>query len=162
MGATVPVDVPTAAANSRAPKASLAACPAIAYHSSHTQGADAARHAARSCTSVVATASIMGYVMKVLPVCATAAPSAVAELAPAQGTTAQDTVTFAPGGASAGGHLNPQGKPHRDPAAADHHGGDLQVPKADAAGNATLTVEIGCVTIGSSAGDIVGRSVIVR
>ena len=123
-----------------------------------------------------------------------AAPAAVADLAPTQGNAAKGTVTFAPkgdglvltarvsgltpgphgfhihengdcsapDGTSAGGHFNPQGKPHGNPAAADHHGGDLPMLEADAAGNATLTAEIGGVTIGSGAGDIVGRSVIVH
>jgi Cu-Zn family superoxide dismutase len=68
----------------------------------------------------------------------------------------------APDGTSAGGHFNPFGKAHGNPSAADHHGGDLPMLEADAAGNATLTVDVSGVTIGSGAGDIVGRSVIVH
>lgn len=68
----------------------------------------------------------------------------------------------APDGTSAGGHFNPFGKPHGNPATADHHGGDLPMLEADAAGNATLTADIAGLTIGSGAGDIVGRSVIIH
>src|SRR5215471_5473592 len=42
-------------------------------------------------------------------------------------------------GTSAGGHFNPAGKPHGDPAAPDHHAGDMPMLQADASGNATLT-----------------------
>ena len=40
----------------------------------------------------------------------------------------------APDGTSAGGHFNPSGKPHGDPAHADHHAGDLTQLVADANG----------------------------
>ena len=64
---------------------------------------------------------------------------------------------------SAGGHFNPQGKPHGAPSAADHHAGDMPMLVADGAGNAMLTAEIDGITIGSGAAtDIVGRSVIVH
>ena len=68
----------------------------------------------------------------------------------------------APDATSAGGHFNPAGKPHGDPAAADHHGGDMPMLTADAAGNATLEATIDTVTIGSGAGDIVGRAVVIH
>jgi len=58
--------------------------------------------------------------------------------------------------------LNPGGKPHGDPASADHHGGDMPMLNADASGNATIDATIDTVTIGSSAGDIVGRAVVVH
>ena len=38
---------------------------------------------------------------------------------------------------SAGGHLNPSGKPHGPPSG-EHHAGDLPALKADSAGTATL------------------------
>src|SRR6266568_7707167 len=50
-------------------------------------------------------------------------------------------------GSSAGGHFNPTGKPHGDPAAADHHAGDMPMLQADASGNATLTTDLGGLTI---------------
>ena len=65
-------------------------------------------------------------------------------------------------GMSAGGHFNPFGKPHGNPSAPDHHGGDMPMLEADAAGNATLTAELDGVTIGSGPADLVGRSVIVH
>jgi Cu-Zn family superoxide dismutase len=65
-------------------------------------------------------------------------------------------------GMSAGGHFNPFGKPHGDPAAADHHAGDMPMLVADGAGNATLTVELELMTIGDGAGDIIGKAVIVH
>ena len=68
----------------------------------------------------------------------------------------------APDATSAGGHFNPTGKPHGDPAAADHHGGDMPMLTADATGEAALEALIDTVTIGSGAGDIVGRAVIVH
>jgi Cu-Zn family superoxide dismutase len=68
----------------------------------------------------------------------------------------------APDAMSAGGHFNPGGKPHGDPANAEHHGGDMPMLNADASGNATLDATIDTVTIGSGAGDIVGRAVVVH
>jgi Cu-Zn family superoxide dismutase len=68
----------------------------------------------------------------------------------------------APDATSAGGHFNPTGKPHGDPASLDHHGGDMPMLQADASGNATLTMDLAGVTIGSGAADIVGKSVIVH
>ena len=65
-------------------------------------------------------------------------------------------------GMSAGGHFNPTNKPHGDPASADHHGGDMPMLVADASGNATLDATLDGVTIGSGAGDIVGRAVVVH
>jgi superoxide dismutase, Cu-Zn family len=68
----------------------------------------------------------------------------------------------APDGTSAGGHFNPTGKPHGDPAHADHHGGDMPMLVADASGNAMLDTLLDTVTIGGGAADIVGRAVIVH
>jgi Cu-Zn family superoxide dismutase len=65
-------------------------------------------------------------------------------------------------GMSAGGHFNPTGKPHGDPNAPDHHVGDMPMLQADASGNATLSVELGVITVGSGITDIVGKSVIVH
>lgn len=65
-------------------------------------------------------------------------------------------------GMSAGGHFNPFGKPHGNPAAADHHAGDMPALDADASGNASLTADLSGVTIGSGAGGIIGKAVIVH
>ena len=65
-------------------------------------------------------------------------------------------------GTSAGGHFNPLGKAHGDPSTPDHHGGDMPMVVADAAGNATLSAELDVIAVGSGAADIVGRSVVVH
>jgi len=68
----------------------------------------------------------------------------------------------APDAMSAGGHFNPAGKPHGSPDTPDHHAGDMPMLQADASGNATLTADLTGVAVGSGAGDIVGKSVIVH
>lgn len=65
-------------------------------------------------------------------------------------------------GMSAGGHFNPRGKPHAAPTTMDRHTGDMPMLVADAAGNATLVVELDLITIGSGENDIVGRGLIVH
>lgn len=67
----------------------------------------------------------------------------------------------APDGMSAGGHFNPQSKAHGDPAAADHHAGDMPQLVADASGKAKLSAELNPMTIGGT-NDIVGKAVIVH
>ncbi|MGE5738882.1 MAG: superoxide dismutase family protein [Betaproteobacteria bacterium] len=68
----------------------------------------------------------------------------------------------APDATSAGGHFNPTNRPHGNPAAGEHHGGDMPMLDADAAGNATLDVTIDTVTLASGANGIVGRAVVVH
>ena len=68
----------------------------------------------------------------------------------------------APDATSAGGHFNPAGKPHGAPGSPDHHAGDMPMLQADANGHATLTADLSGASIGSGAGDIVGKSVIVH
>ncbi len=63
---------------------------------------------------------------------------------------------------SAGGHFNPTGKPHGNPSALDHHTGDMPMLVADASGNASLSMELGGMTVGGGVTDIVGKSVIVH
>ena len=63
---------------------------------------------------------------------------------------------------SAGGHFNPLGKPHAHPSTAERHTGDMPMLVADASGNATLTAELDLLGIGSGAGDVVGKSVVVH
>ena len=65
-------------------------------------------------------------------------------------------------GMSAGGHFNPLGKPHAHPTTADRHAGDMPMLVADAAGSASLTVELDVITVGSGAADVIGRGVIVH
>ena len=65
-------------------------------------------------------------------------------------------------GMSAGGHFNPTGKPHGNPSVPDHHTGDMMMLVADASGNVSLSMELGAMTIGSGATDIVGKAVIVH
>ena len=68
----------------------------------------------------------------------------------------------APDATSAGGHFNPTGKQHGAPDAADHHAGDMPMLQADSSGNASLTVDIAGLTIGSGASDVVGKSVVLH
>lgn len=65
-------------------------------------------------------------------------------------------------GMSAGGHFNPFGKPHGNPLQPDHHGGDMPMLIADAYGEANLTTELGGITVGSGAGDVIGKAVVVH
>ena len=65
-------------------------------------------------------------------------------------------------GMSAGGHFNPLGKPHGHPSRADHHAGDMPMLMADSYGDANLTTELDDITVGSGAGDVVGKAVIVH
>ena len=63
---------------------------------------------------------------------------------------------------SAGGHFNPTNKPHGNPAAGDHHGGDMPMLEADAGGNAALDVTLDTITLDTGANGVVGRAVIVH
>ena len=65
-------------------------------------------------------------------------------------------------GMSAGGHFNPQGKPHAQPTTADRHAGDMPMLVADSAGNASFTAELDVITIGGGSADVVGKGVIVH
>ena len=67
----------------------------------------------------------------------------------------------APDFTSAGGHFNPNGKPHGDPAHADHHVGDMPMLVADASGKATLRSDVSPMAL-SGADGITGRSVVVH
>jgi Cu-Zn family superoxide dismutase len=68
----------------------------------------------------------------------------------------------APDATSAGAHFNPTAKPHGNPAAGEHHGGDMPMLEADAAGNAVLDVTLDTIALGSGSNSIVGRAVIVH
>ncbi len=65
-------------------------------------------------------------------------------------------------GMSAAGHFNPLGKPHAHPSTSDRHAGDMPMLVADAAGNASLTVELDVITVGSGLADVIGKGVIVH
>ncbi len=65
-------------------------------------------------------------------------------------------------GMSAGGHFNPQGKPHGHPAMAERHAGDLPALKADASGKASISVEVTMITLGDGPTGIIGRGLIVH
>ena len=64
-------------------------------------------------------------------------------------------------GSSAGGHFNPDGKPH-GPQGAAHHAGDLPALKADANGVVDQKFMLAGPTIADGPASLVGRSVIVH
>jgi Cu-Zn family superoxide dismutase len=69
----------------------------------------------------------------------------------------------APDFSSAGGHFNPDGKPHGDPGAGAHHVGDMPALVADASGRAKARAELRSMSVGGGgANDIVGKSVVVH
>ena len=65
-------------------------------------------------------------------------------------------------GMSAGGHFNPLGKPHAHPSTSNRHAGDMPALKADANGNATLSVELDVITVAEGPTSIIGRGLIVH
>ena len=64
-------------------------------------------------------------------------------------------------GMSAGGHFNPEGKPH-GPQTAPHHAGDMPSLKADAGGRAKATFVLEGVTVSPGPTSVVGRGLIVH
>jgi superoxide dismutase, Cu-Zn family len=66
-----------------------------------------------------------------------------------------------PDGSSAGGHFNPDGKPH-GPQSADHHAGDLPALKADAQGQVDQKFMLMGVGLAGGPLSVVGRAVIVH
>ena len=65
-------------------------------------------------------------------------------------------------GLSAGGHFNPDGKPHGNPSDAVRHAGDFPSLKADASGVARFSFESSSIAVGGGASDVVGRGLIVH
>ena len=65
-------------------------------------------------------------------------------------------------GMSTGGHFNPLGKPHSNPSTPERHAGDLPALKADASGNARLTVDLDVITVAEGKTSVVGRGLIVH
>lgn len=64
-------------------------------------------------------------------------------------------------GMSAGGHFNPDGKPH-GPQDAPHHAGDMPSLKADANGRASATFVLEGVTVAPGPRSLAGRGLIVH
>jgi Cu-Zn family superoxide dismutase len=64
-------------------------------------------------------------------------------------------------GMGAGGHFNPDGKPH-GPQSADHHAGDMPSLVSDSYGNANASFVLHGVSIGAGGADLVGRGIIVH
>ncbi len=65
-------------------------------------------------------------------------------------------------GESAGGHFNPDGKPHGMPGGMAHHAGDFPMLKADASGAASFDFEAAAITVGTGMADVVGKGLIVH
>jgi Cu-Zn family superoxide dismutase len=64
-------------------------------------------------------------------------------------------------GSSAGGHFNPDGKPH-GPQSGAHHAGDMPALKADANGVADVKFSLHGPTVSAGTTSLVGRAVIVH
>ena len=67
----------------------------------------------------------------------------------------------APDASSAGGHFNPEGKPHGAPGAAEHHVGDLGNVEANAAGQAETDLHFDFLTM-DGPNSIIGKAVVVH
>lgn len=65
-------------------------------------------------------------------------------------------------GMSAGGHFNPKGSPHGHHSTPARHAGDMPNLKADASGNASMSVEIDLITVSDGPTSVVGRGLIVH
>jgi len=65
-------------------------------------------------------------------------------------------------GSSAGGHFNPDGKPHGAPDSAMSHAGDYGNLTADASGHAVLTLVSRRITLDQGPTGVLGRAVIVH
>ncbi|MDB5778619.1 MAG: Superoxide dismutase [Polaromonas sp.] len=65
-------------------------------------------------------------------------------------------------GMAAGGHFNPGGQPHGKHDGMANHAGDLPSLKADASGVARFSFESRGIAVGSGAGNILGRGLIVH
>ena len=65
-------------------------------------------------------------------------------------------------GMSTKGHFNPLGKPHGNPASADHHAGDLPALHAEKSGRAKTQAVIEGVTLSPGPTSIMGRGLIIH
>ncbi len=68
----------------------------------------------------------------------------------------------APDGSSAGGHFNPDGKPHGGPDSPEHHRGDLGNIEADATGTAQVNIHMPGITLDSGPDSVMGKAIIVH
>ena len=68
----------------------------------------------------------------------------------------------APDAMSAKGHFNPAGKPHGNPASAEHHAGDLPALQADKDGRAKLDTMVDGITLAPGPTSIIGRGLIIH
>jgi len=68
----------------------------------------------------------------------------------------------APDAAGAGGHFNPFGKPHGDPARPAHHAGDLPMLVAGADGTARFEALMDGISLQNGPANILGRSVVIH
>ena len=68
----------------------------------------------------------------------------------------------APDATSAGGHFNPDGKPHGHPSHGPHHLGDMPMLEADGGGNATLKAFLPGLALGGGPTGLAGRAVVVH
>lgn len=64
--------------------------------------------------------------------------------------------------AGAGGHLNPDGKPHAHYGKAERHAGDLRNLSADMEGNAVYAFETGLLTVRPGPASVVGKAVVIH
>lgn len=68
----------------------------------------------------------------------------------------------APDASSAKGHFNPAGKAHGHHDSSERHAGDIPNLVADAAGNASISVEVTMLSLGGDANGVIGRSVVIH
>lgn len=67
-----------------------------------------------------------------------------------------------PDGTSAGGHFNPDKKPHAGPGADHHHAGDFGNITADAQGKAKVDITADWLTVSKGTSAVLGHSVVVH
>ncbi|MEO8102774.1 MAG: superoxide dismutase family protein [Betaproteobacteria bacterium] len=65
-------------------------------------------------------------------------------------------------GMSTGGHFNPLGKPHGHHGGPERHAGDLPAVKADASGNAKISVMMDVISVSPGPTSVVGRGMILH
>jgi Cu-Zn family superoxide dismutase len=68
----------------------------------------------------------------------------------------------APDATSAGGHFNPDGKPHGMPGSGSNHAGDMPNIKSDANGNAVYSAKLSGFAVNNATNGILGKSVVVH
>lgn len=66
------------------------------------------------------------------------------------------------GAMAAGGHFNPQGKPHGRPGTSERHAGDLPSLKANKRGRGNVQVDVDGITVTPGPNSIMGRALVVH